>query len=187
VGSYVVSLLVISTKPASYHFTLLILPMAIMSSVLIQQKRFFALALLAVLYFGHVFRFGRSSSARTGHFWRCPRLWLAITFYLCCLALLWQQQRTTGEHRPSQWVWSGMLASLMALEVGASIHHQHGASARSVERLPTRTAVILAMQLNPSHTATPSSSYRCRPMDTKLATVASRESVQIAVVLTNLQ
>ena len=59
-GSYVVSLLVISTMPASYYFTLLILPVAIMSSVLIQQKRFFALALLAVLYFGHVSALGEA-------------------------------------------------------------------------------------------------------------------------------
>jgi hypothetical protein len=34
----------------------------------------------------------------------------------------------------------------MALEVGAGIHHQHGAFGRSAERLPTRAAVILATE-----------------------------------------
>ena len=145
-AAYVVSLLVISTMPASYHFTLLILPMAVMTSVLIQQNRFSELALLAVLYLGICFPLWAKLVGTNWSLLAVPRLWLAIAFYLCCLALLWQQQRTTGEHRRSQWVWSGVLASLMALEIGAGIHHQHGAFGRSAERLPTRAAVILATE-----------------------------------------
>jgi hypothetical protein len=145
-AAYVVSLLVISTMPASYHFTLLILPMAIMTSLLIQQKRFPALALLAVLYLGTCFPLWAKLVGTNWSVLAVLRLWLATAFYLCCLALLWQQQRTTGEHRSSQWVWSGVLASLMALEVGASVHHQQGAFGRSAERVPTREAVILAAE-----------------------------------------
>jgi len=145
-AAYVVSLLVMSTMPASYHFTLLILPMAIMTSMLIQQKRFPILAFLAVLYLGICFPLWAKLAGTNRSFLAVPRLWLAITFYLCCIALLWQQQRTTVEHRRIQWVWSGVLASLMALQVGAGVHHQQGAFRRSAKRLPTRAAVILATE-----------------------------------------
>jgi hypothetical protein len=137
---------VISTMPASYHFTLLILPMGIMTSVLIEEKRFSVLAFPTLLYLGICFPLWAKLVGTNQSFLAVPRLWLAIAFYLCCLALLWQQQRTTGEHRCSQWVWSGVLASLMALEVGAGVHHQHGAFGRSAERLPTRAAVFLAAE-----------------------------------------
>ena len=90
-AAYVVSLLVISTMPASYHFTLFILPMAVATGVLIQQKRFPALAFVVVLYLGTCFPLWAKLVGTNWSFLAVPRLWLAIAFYLCCLALLWQQ------------------------------------------------------------------------------------------------
>ena len=145
-AAYIVSLLVISTMPASYHFTLLILPMGIMTSVLIEQKRFPALAFLAVLYLGICFPLWTKLLGTNLSFLAVPRLWLAIAFGLCCFALLWQQQRTIGEHRCNQWVWSGVLACLLTLQVGAHVHHLQGAFGRSAERLPTQAAVFLAAE-----------------------------------------
>jgi hypothetical protein len=126
-AAYVVSLLVISTTPASYHFTLLITPMGIMTSVLIDQKRFSALAFLAVLYFGIGFLLWTKLVGTNWSFLAVPRLWLAIAFGLCCFALLWQQQRTIGDDRCNQRVWCGVLACLLTLEVGARIHYPQGA------------------------------------------------------------
>ena len=145
-AAYIASLLVISTMPASYHFTLLILPMAIVTSVLIEEKRFLALAFLAVLYFGTCFPLWTNLLGTSWSFLEVVRLWLAIAFSICCFVLLWQQQRDTGKDRPNRWAWSGVLACLLALEVSVGLRHLQGVFGRSAERLPTQATVFLATE-----------------------------------------
>lgn len=143
---YVVSLLVISTNPASYHFTLLILPMAIMASVVIEEKRFPALAYLLVLYLGICFPLWTMIVGTERSFLAVPRLWSAIVFCLCCFVLLQRQQRSTVEHPRDRWMWSAGLACLLVLEVATTLHHLQGVFGRSAERLSTQPAVFLATE-----------------------------------------
>ena len=145
-AAYIASVLAISTMPASYHFTLLILPMAILTSVLIEEKRFPALALLAVLYLGTCFPLWPKLVSTNQSFLAVPRLWLAMAFCLCSFALLWQQRGTIRKHCCNQWVWSGVMACLLALEVGARVHQLPGAFRQSTERLQTRADVFLATE-----------------------------------------
>lgn len=145
-AAYIVSLLVMSTMPASYHFTLLILPMSVIASVLIEEKRFPVLAFLAVLYMGICFPLWTKLFGTDLSLLAVPRLWLAIVFNLCCFVLLWQQQRPAAEYRHDRQVWSGALACLLVLEVAAALHHQQGVFGRTAERLATQTEVFLATE-----------------------------------------
>jgi hypothetical protein len=145
-AAYVASLLAISTMPASYQFTLLVLPMAIATSVLIDGKRFRELVFLALLYLGTCFPLWTSVFGTRESFLAVFRLWLAIAFSFCCFVLLWQQRGNAGRDRRNQWAWSGVLGCLLALEVSAGLHHLQGVFDRSVERLPTQATVFLATE-----------------------------------------
>jgi len=145
-AAYVVSLLVISTMPASYHFTLLILPMAVTARAVIEEKCFHGLAFLVVLYLGICFPLWTKLVGTDLSFLAVPRLWLGIVFSLCCIVLLWQRRRPALECRRNCWVWSGVLACLLVLEVAAALHHERDVFSRSAKRLSTQPAVFLATE-----------------------------------------
>lgn len=145
-AAYVMGLLVISTMPASYHFTLLILPMAIMSGVLIEEKRLPMLAFLVVVYLGVCFPLWTQLVGAEPPFLAIPRLWLAIVLSLYCFALLWRQKRPALEHRRDRWLWSGVLVCLLVLEVTAALHHEQRVFGRAAERLSTQPAIFLATE-----------------------------------------
>jgi hypothetical protein len=185
-AAYIAGLLAISTMPASYHFTLLILPMAIMTSVLIGKKRFFAGALLAVLYLGICFPLWTSLFGTNHSFLAVVRLWLAIAFTLCSFVLLWHQREDAGKYHWNQWAWSGVLACLMTLEIASSIYHLQGIFSGSAERLPTDAAVFLATEPVPYDNSTlfvsmSAAGYQVGQRDARGVTTSNADVDQLAL------
>ena len=143
-SAYIVGLLAISTMPASYHFTLLILPMAIMVAALVEEKRFQMLALLLVFCFGICFPLWRSDFDGGMAFLAVPRLYLPIALCLFSYVLLGWKRPAAFQYRRDRWVWAGVLAGGLVLEVATNLHHLHGIYKRSAERLLTSPEVFLA-------------------------------------------
>ena len=145
-SAYIVSLLAISTMPASYHFTLLILPMAIMMAALIEEKRFRVLALLLALYFGICFPFWRSDFDGGMAFLAVPRLYLLIALCLFSYSLLRQKRPLAFQYRRDRWVWAGVLAGGLVFQVATNLHRLHGVYERSEDRLLTSPGVFLTAE-----------------------------------------
>lgn len=144
-AAYLAGLLAISTMPASYHFTILILPMSIMAAVLIEDKRFPALTFLLFLYLGIGFPLWKTAFGGAREFMTAPRLFLVISFCLFSWVLLWQQQPFCHYRRDLR-VWSTVLACILILEVAATVHHQRGIYDPASERLFTLPAAFLAVE-----------------------------------------
>jgi len=108
-SAYIVGLLAISTMPASYQFTLVILPMAIMVAALVEEKRFQMLVLLLVFYFGICFPLWRSDFDGGMAFLALPRLYLSIALCLFSYALLGWKCQAAFQYRRDRWVWAGVV------------------------------------------------------------------------------
>lgn len=144
-SAFLLALLAISTLPASYHFTLLILPAAIFSSLLIVERSYRALALFCLLYVAICipgWRVAASSGwfALTG----VPRLYLVLLLCLFSYVVLSQWERLSKGFDRECWVWSGVLAFALLLDIGANLHHQHGLYDSYAIRIPTSSGAFLA-------------------------------------------
>jgi len=129
--------LTVSTNPASYHFTLLILSVALMLGLLAEQLQYEAMATLVALYViaGHSFGSTRNTAG-----WHAllgvPRLYAML---LLCLFVGWILLRQT-EHLPrkdtTRIPWSIALALVLIAGICIGVHHQRGLYADYACRLP---------------------------------------------------
>jgi hypothetical protein len=145
-SAFIVGLLAISTRPASYHFILLILPLTIMTAILIEGKRFASLALLLGIYLGIGFPLWNSTFSGGLPFLAVPRLYLLIGLCLFFYISLRQQELSTAQDRRQRWLWSGVLACIFVLQVADGLRHLHGVYTRESERILTLPSVFLATE-----------------------------------------
>jgi hypothetical protein len=150
-AAFVVGLLAISTLPASYHFTLLILPVAVMGSVLIEDKNWRSLAILLLLYLGVCFP-GWNNNIGDG--WLAllsvPRLYFLLAlcgFAYVILAAHNRERATAGKDRR---LWVAALACALLFAVATTLRHQQGLFDNYQWRLPTSSKVLIAT--NPTAT-----------------------------------
>jgi Glycosyltransferase family 87/WD40-like Beta Propeller Repeat len=118
--------LAISTSPASYLFTLLILPVCLIWDALEQQQRSrMNVAVLLSLYFA-VGILGGSDHGETG--WsvllRVPRLYALILLCVFAFVLLIRQQ--PRESLKLNLSWTVALGVAMTLSIAANLRHQQG-------------------------------------------------------------
>jgi hypothetical protein len=117
--------LAISTSPASYLFTMLILPVALMLGFLQEKKQWFRVAVLLLLYVAAGFLGGRNGGAN-GWFAlvEVPRLYALILLgVLSYLTLLEESPfKESKAHRP---VWLFALLIFLTLSLATSLRHQH--------------------------------------------------------------
>jgi hypothetical protein len=140
------ALLGISTLPASYHFTLLILPVTIFAAAFLRERKYKELFLLVLLYLG--IGFPAWPTALSDGWWALaavPRLYLVLL--LCCLAgfTLWESSEL-ADLRPSCRTWVAVFALLIAAQIGNTLHHQHGIYDRYRCRIAMPAAVLSAVQ-----------------------------------------
>jgi hypothetical protein len=144
-AAFLVGLLAISTLPASYHFTLLILPVAVIATVSIEDKNWRSLAILLMLYLGVCFP-GWNNNIGNG--WSAllsvPRLYLLLA--LCVFFYL-----TLAAQRPGHAIaekdrrhWVVALACALFFAVATTLHHQKGLFDSYPWRLPTSSDVPIA-------------------------------------------
>jgi hypothetical protein len=146
-SGFVLSLLAISTLPASYHFTLLLLPVTVMAARFVAERDRRSLALLTILYLAICFPAWQHNVA--GGWWMLaavPRLYFVILLCLLCYVTLRRQEQTSGEKQWEPWAWAIALGIACVIEVGSSIHHQQGVYDNYASRIVTSPAILLATQ-----------------------------------------
>jgi hypothetical protein len=146
-ASFLVALLAISTLPASYHFTLLILPVTVMAGALIKEGDYGSLALLLLLYLAICFPAWRHDFARG--WWALlavPRLCFVVLLCLLSYITLRRWGRGLPEEEGNHWLWPAILAAAIVAQIGASFHHQRGIYSGSAERIGNSPDVLLATE-----------------------------------------
>jgi hypothetical protein len=136
--------LAISTLPAGYHFTLLILPVCLMWNAVEERGGFTAIAALLFLYVAIGYPGWRTIGAMSPWVvFSVPRLY--IVFVLCFVGywlLAWQ--RRDGEQNRDTWLWAGAFVLLMLLNIVSGLRHQRGLYADYQWRLPTPPNMLQA-------------------------------------------
>jgi hypothetical protein len=137
--------LAISTSPASYLFTLLILPACFLIEPLQRHKPYIWTAALLLLYAAAGYLHG-TSDGREG--WLAllgvPRLYALILLCLFAYALLLRQPRheATRLHRLP---WEVALSVLLAFNIASGLRHQHGLYADYQWRIPAPKQILMAV------------------------------------------
>ena len=142
---FLVAILAVSTLPASYHFTLLILPVVVLASELIRERDHRSLLLLALLYLGVCFPAWRRN---LGDGWwsllAVPRLYFVILFCLLSYLILSRQQPLVASRTRDRRVWVGVLVAALIVGVVSTFHHQRGLYENYSSRLGTSSDILLA-------------------------------------------
>lgn len=126
-SSFLIALLAISTLPSSYHFTLLLLPVAVLAADFGRQKEYSSLALLSLLYLGICFpAWSRGLEDGWWALLAVPRLYFMLL--LCLLSYIALARKGGGApDRPTErWVWAGALCVALAFQIASTLHHQRG-------------------------------------------------------------
>ncbi len=145
--TFLIALLAISTLPASYHFTLLILPTAILTSFFLQQKDYVRLTVLAVLYLA--IGFPRWPSIVTDGEWALlgvPRLYCVLALCGLCYTTLLRQTPDARKRKIDQALWAAGLAVMLLFQVASTLNYQRRIHHAAGTRIITSPDVLLATE-----------------------------------------
>ncbi len=134
--------LAISTVPAGYHFTLLILPVCL---IWLAGQRFFGRAETATLLFLYAaIGYPGWKAIGTMSPWALlsvPRLYLVVL--LCAFAYwLLAKQKRNAKHSRDTWLWAGVFASSLLLSIVTGLRHQRGLYVDYFWRLPSTDSML---------------------------------------------
>lgn len=136
--------LAISTLPAGYHFTLLILPICLMWDTV--EKRGGLVAVLAFLFLYAAIGYpGWNTIGAMSPFalFSVPRLYLIVLLCFVSYGLLAMQRRDAKLSRDTR-LWTGAFAVLMLVNIVVGVRHQNGLYVDYLWRLPTSAAMLQA-------------------------------------------
>jgi hypothetical protein len=137
--------LVISTLPASYHFTLLILPVCLMWEAVKERFGFIGSLALVILYVAIGYSGWGAMSAASGlALLNAPRLYLMILLCLLNYVLLAAQSRNS-EYKQDNRVWVGVFSVLMLFSMVSGLVHQRGLYEDYQWRLPAAREMLQAI------------------------------------------
>jgi len=146
-SAFLVALLTISTLPSSYHFTLFILPVTVMTAVLLREKKYSALALLAILYLAVSFPLWPRPG---GDGWwalaAVPRLYLLLGLCAQCYFTLSRGGNHSADLRIDRWKWAAALAMLLGVQILSTLHHQRGVYDRYGARIAISPDILSAVE-----------------------------------------
>lgn len=144
-SAFLIAVLAISTLPASYHFTLLILPVVVMMCELLARRDGRSGLLLVLLYLGVCFPAWRHD---LGDGWwsllAVPRFYFVILLCLLSYLILNRQQPSIAGRPRDRWLWGGVLAAALIFGVVSTLHHQSGLYSGYSSRLGTSSDILLA-------------------------------------------
>jgi Glycosyltransferase family 87/WD40-like Beta Propeller Repeat len=144
-SAFLIAVLAISTLPASYHFTLLILPVVVMASKLLEERDLRSLLLLALLYLGVCFPAWQHNLGDGWHsLLAVPRLYLITLFCLLSYVILSRQQPFGASRKRDRWLWAGILVAASIFGMASTLHHQRGLYSNYSSRLGTSSDILLA-------------------------------------------
>jgi hypothetical protein len=146
-SAFLVGLLAISTLPASYHFTLLILPAAVLASLFLQEKAYKWFTPLALLYLAIGFP-AWPQTVRDG-WWTLlgvPRLYCLLLLCVLCYATLRRQTHADGGHRTDRRLWAAALVVALVVQVASTLYYQRAIHEDEHSRLTTSPDILLATE-----------------------------------------
>jgi hypothetical protein len=137
--------LAISTSPASYLFTLLILPACLVWEALQRQENYLSVAILLPLYVAAGLIGGTNSG---GEGWSAllavPRLYALILLCVFTYALLIKQQPREGSRRDRP-AWAVALGVVLMFSIAANFRHQQDLYTDYQWRISTPREVLMAI------------------------------------------
>lgn len=136
--------LAISTAPASYHFTLLILPVCLMLETVQERAGLAATAVLLLLYAAIGYPGWKAIGVASQlTLFSVPRLYLII---LLCLFAYWllALNRNVWGWRRDTWAWSVTFIFLTFLNIASGLRHQKGLYADYQWRVPIADSMLQA-------------------------------------------
>ena len=143
-STFLVALLAVSTLPAFYHFTLLILPVCILAAAFLQERQHVRLALLLILYFGVCFpNWPRSTASSWWVLLNVPRLTCLLLLCALCYQTLASSHSAEAERRRRRWIWAIALSGVLGVQIAATLYHQRGAYEDRASRLCTSPELLL--------------------------------------------
>jgi uncharacterized membrane protein len=136
--------LAISTSPASYLFTLLILPVALILGSLREERKHLWAAVLLLIYTVAGFLGGRSDG---GEGWvalaAVPRLYLLILLVVFSYLVLLRRYQQE-ESKRDRVVWISVLLAALILSVVINLRHQQGLYADYKWRIAEHAEILMA-------------------------------------------
>ena len=144
-AAMLLAILTISTMPASYVFTLLILPVCLLWEELqIRRRPLIAGAVLA-LYFAAGFPAWKNPQGFGWHvLMGFPRLYALTGLCVIGCYLLWRQVRSTPWFGRDGWMWSGAIGCSLVAAIAAGFHHQRGLYTEYSARLVMPSDALIA-------------------------------------------
>jgi hypothetical protein len=137
--------LAISTLPAGYHFTLLILPVCLMWNAVEERGGLVAIAAFLFLYVAIGYPGWKIVGAMSPWtLFSIPRLYLVVLLCLVAYWLLARRQKDNGKQSRDTWFWAGAFVLLMLLSIASGLRHQSGLYADYQWRLPTSANMLQA-------------------------------------------
>jgi hypothetical protein len=136
--------LAISTSPASYHFTVLILPACVVLEALEQERPYLAIAMLLPLYVAAgTLSLKDHGVEGWGALLGVPRLYALILLCMLAYALLILYTPTEGLNR-NRAAWAAALLAVMAFSIASNLRHQRGLYDDYRWRMPEPKGVFIA-------------------------------------------
>jgi hypothetical protein len=140
----------VSTMPASYHFTLMALPVCVLAARLLERRQYGWLAWVLILYLGIGFPVS-SPAGMVGPaiLIRIPRFGLMLLFLAGCYWMLWRDGRS-AESPSSQardwtrYAWAAAMAIAVVLNVRSTFAVESAMRGEYAYRLPLDAATFLA-------------------------------------------
>jgi len=130
--------LAISTIPASYNFVLLVLPMCLLSSILLERKQYGWLAALVVAYIGIGFPFPTPAKIQGLEIlFYIPRLPLMIGVLLGIYALLWPRESVRFAFKDwTRCAWAVAMFAAVVFNTRSTFLRESAVRAEYAYRLP---------------------------------------------------
>jgi hypothetical protein len=137
--------LAISTLPAGYHFTLLILPVCLMLGAVRERALPTATAALLLLLYIAIGLPGWKAIGEVSRLalFSVPRFYLVVLLCLFGYWLLGTQDRKAGIGRDT-WLWAVAVVFVMFFNIASGLRHQDGLYADYQWRIPTAHAMLQA-------------------------------------------
>jgi hypothetical protein len=136
--------LLISTLPASYHFTLLILPVCLMWDVVEERGGSAAAVALLLLYVAIGFPGWKTIGAMSPWtLFSVPRLYIVALLCCFCYWLLASRRHDAGQSRDT-WLWVGAFCLSVLVSIALGLHHQNKLFEDYQWRLPMSANMLQA-------------------------------------------
>jgi hypothetical protein len=131
--------LTISTSPASYHFVLMVLPVCVLASILLERRRYVWLILLTVAYLGIGFPISTPAhAAGLAILLYTPRLFLMLAVLAGLYALLWPESISVQSNRDrTQYAWAAGMIAIAVLGIRTTLQQERAVRQEFAYRIPS--------------------------------------------------